>query len=130
MPASQLPRIDEAMRHGLADAPEPAGTPIATLAERLARERFVWFFADMHQLPADLTRRHRQKKSRRKVFRQAFRARAGSRAGALPGMSRRRPQERPIRAQSALIPTLRGDRNFVSAQQVGTSPSPRVAQLR
>ncbi len=44
------------MRHGLADAPEPAGTPIATLAERLARERFVWFFADMHQLPADLTR--------------------------------------------------------------------------
>lgn len=42
------------MRHGLADAPAPPGTPITTLAGRLAQDRFVWFFADLGQLPVDL----------------------------------------------------------------------------
>ncbi len=43
------------MRHGIADIPEPAGTPVAVLARQLAQERFVWFFADMRQLPGGLT---------------------------------------------------------------------------
>jgi 4'-phosphopantetheinyl transferase len=43
------------MRHGIAPLPEPPGAPIAKLAARLADARFVWFFADLGQLPADIT---------------------------------------------------------------------------